>query len=290
MNTLYHKLHRFSIIRKKENYKLYEQVARWKAFKKVKRELSPLLESAILPPSLDSPHEYSNKLWWCWLQGEQHAPPLCKIALASLRRHMPNKDITIIDSKNLSSFTDIPGFIIDKWKAGIISNTHFSDILRLDLLCQHGGLWLDATVLCTQYPYEVFERPLFVYKNIMQNDASCILSNWAISAEKNNTILIETRKLLYAYWKSNNYLQHYFIFHFIFTLVVEKYPKLWEEIPCYSNIPPHIMQFELTREFSSSRFEELKRISNLHKLTHHINFSPNNNTLAAALLNGKVKA
>lgn len=32
---------------------------------------------------------------------------------------------------------------------GIITNTHFSDLLRIELLINHGGLWLDATTYLT---------------------------------------------------------------------------------------------------------------------------------------------
>jgi hypothetical protein len=40
---------------------------------------------------------------------------------------------------------------LEKYQKKIIDNTHFSDLLRLELLIKYGGTWIDASVLVTKY-------------------------------------------------------------------------------------------------------------------------------------------
>ena len=44
----------------------------------------------------------------------------------------------------------------------------FTDMLRLELLCQYGGTWIDATVLCTggEGINELLDPDLFVFQQI----------------------------------------------------------------------------------------------------------------------------
>ncbi len=41
---------------------------------------------------------------------------------------------------------NIPNSIVSKWKSNVISDTHFSDIIRTELLIKYGGTWIDSTV------------------------------------------------------------------------------------------------------------------------------------------------
>ena len=85
---------------------------------------------------------------------------------------------------------------------------------------------------------------------------------------KNNPVLILTRDLLFAYWKSHNYLIHYFIFYFFMKLAAEKYNEEWNSIPFFSDLPPHILQRELFTKYSDERMAQLERMSDIHKLTY----------------------
>lgn len=85
---------------------------------------------------------------------------------------------------------------------GIISNTHFSDILRASLLIKNGGLWLDATVLCTGNSWnKIKENKLFVYRNGWMDMEYINMASWLIYSKSNNNILLLTQELLYEYWK-----------------------------------------------------------------------------------------
>ncbi len=207
-------------------------------------------------------------VWWCWLQGEDSAPPICRACLNSLRTYLAGYEIKVITEKNMFEYIHPPQFVVEKYRNGIIGKTHFSDILRTLLLVEHGGVWIDSTVLCTGYSTNLFSYPLFAFQNWKFNIPQVMVSSsWLISASKGHPILCATWDLLCMYWERNNSLCHYFIFHMFFQMASEHYANLWKEVPRYSNIPPHILQFELFEQYTSERYEQIKSMSNFHKLT-----------------------
>ena len=210
-----------------------------------------------------------NIIWWCWLQWEKNAPKLNKTCLASIKKYVKGGKIIVIDNDNLNTYVEFPKYIIEKHKKGIIPHAHFSDLIRLELLIKYGWTRIDSTVLFTWYEKVFFESDFFVFQS-SSNDDSEVASNWFITSNQDNPILITTRNLLFKYWEDNDYLLNYFIFYMFFTMATEKYHEIWDKMPKYSNIPPRTMQFELLWEYNKKRFEELERISTIHKLNFKI--------------------
>ncbi len=213
----------------------------------------------------------SKKIFVCWLQGIDKAPAIVKKCVASLAENMKDREIIIITRNNMGGYVDFPDFILDKWERGILDNTHFSELLRLQLLIKHGGTWVDSTVFCSSdnIPQVMLDAELFVFKALAH--PVYVASSWFISAQKENSILMMTRDLLFEYWKRENKLIHYFIFHIMFAIATENASREWKNVPTYSNISPHILQWELLTEYSEQRFNEIKNISPFHKLTYKLN-------------------
>ena len=218
-------------------------------------------------PRYKEDNYWENIIWRCRLQWEDNAPKLNKSCLASIREYAKTKKIVIITNDNINDYVKFPEYIMEKYNKGIISKTHFSDILRCELLIKYWWTRVDSTVLLTDYNKDFFDTDFFVFKN---NDEYIALSSWFITSNKNNPILLTTRELLYEYRRTNDYLIHYFLFHLFFTLSTKKYPNIWNKVLKYSNIPPHVMQHEFLDEFNDKRFTELKNISSIHKLNHKI--------------------
>lgn len=230
-------------------------------------------------PLYNSNHMYSNKIWWCWLQGEENAPDLNKACLSSLKRNLKDMEIISINENNYMNYVDFPEYIMDKYNRGIIPKAHFADLIRLELLDRYGGTWIDSSVLCTGFEPNFYKKDLFLYSNWMKNDDAIVASNWFITSEIGNPILKTTKDLLFKYWKDYSYLVNYYIFHIFFTIASEKYKETFKNMWKYSNIPPHILQFELTDIYNFERFEQIKRMTTIHKLSHKIDFSKcNGNT------------
>jgi len=247
---------------------LHEGLLNWRyyaylqaQFQDILANVHPVDEITIQPPKI---------IWWCWLQGLEQAPDLCKACLASLRRNFPDYEIRTVSLDNMNDYVAIPDDIVTKFRRGEMGAAHFSDILRTFLLVAHGGIWIDSTVYASHRPDEaVLRSPLFFYSTYMRQDLSMAGSSWLISSINSHPVLVLVQKLLLEYWQRYDWNVHYFIFHFFFHMALEKHKKLWDGVPLYSNIPPHIMQNELFYPFHEDRFRQLENMSAFHKLTHH---------------------
>ena len=85
-------------------------------------------------------HTRSNKVWFFWMQGIEEAPNVVKVCLESLKKNLTDREIVVLDSSNIRDYVDMPEFFIAKYEKGIISQTKFSNLLRLELLIKYGLL------------------------------------------------------------------------------------------------------------------------------------------------------
>ncbi len=226
----------------------------------------------------DLEHIKSNKVWFCWLQGIENAPGIVKACYSSLKKNLKrNREIILITNENYKDYVLFPEEIQRKIDSGIIKGAHMSDLLRLGLLIKYGGTWIDSTVLCTgsNYPEYLFDSGLFVYQSLkpgLDGHCTCI-SNWFITAYTNNRILLLTQALLYKYWRENDYLVNYFIFHNMFQLAIETYPDDWEKVVPVSNSTPHILLLRLYKQYDKDIWNAVKQMTCFHKLTYKLNNS-----------------
>jgi len=92
-------------------------------------------------------------------------------------------------------------------------------------------------------------------------------SNWFITSEKESPVLKTTRDLLYEYWRKENSLCDYFIFHDLFKFAFMKYINDYIQMPYYSNIPVHFLQKHLNKVFNYSIYSNILNEASVHKLT-----------------------
>lgn len=238
----------------------------------LKKKYNKWLQNQDIDLSFNKPNE-TKIIWWCWFQGEENAPLICKKCLSSIRKFLPDYEIKIITEENMFSIVQIPDFIKEKYYKGLISKTHLSDILRICLLFEYGGAWLDSTIYLTDNISDLLKLPLFYFKNYDRGNPAIIASNWFISSTKNHPFIKLLKDFIFLYWKDNNVVIHYYFFHFLMTLLYERFPSYNNNIPTFSNIPPHILQREQFYEYNNKRFEQIKQISRVHKLNRRIDIS-----------------
>lgn len=222
-------------------------------------------------------YDKEKVVWICWLQGIENAPLLVKKNVEYVKQNLPEYNIKIITEKNFRTFTCIPEYMIEKWKMGIISNTHFSDILRVNLLIHYGGIWIDSTVFVSdKIPKDIEDAPFFLFRSLKPGGIgkAITVSSWFISSCKNYPILVDTERMLYTYWKKKNYLNDYFLFHLFLEIAMENNPDLVDFIPKYTNDSPHILLYELFSPFEQKKFDSILDRSFVHKLS--VKFSEEN--------------
>ena len=223
-----------------------------------------------------------NKIWVCWLQGIDKAPLLVQRCVASIKKNSAGREVIVLTHDNLGQYLSLPDYILTKYRKKQITHTHFSDIVRISLLAEHGGVWIDSTVLLTeQLPEYIVDSPLFAFKTSMFASQRTRASNWLMAAAKpQNKIICAIRDLIYEYWRKEIFVKHYFIFHLFVAMVIdssEENKRLWKEIPYYNNVNPHVLQFELFDKYDKARWDEICRISSVHKLTYKIPDSKKSN-------------
>ena len=192
-----------------------------KIMKKMRKQYSPCVSNILSSYDWNKlEHTHKNIIWFCWFQGLDNAPDIVLKCYNSLK-NIGNMKIKIITKDNFKEYVTIPSYILEKYNKGLISNAHFSDILRLELLIKYGGTWIDSTVYCSnnQIPSYMLNSDLFLFQNLKPGlDGHCSrISNCFITAYSNHPILILTRDLIYTFWKKNNKVKDYFFFHRFFS-------------------------------------------------------------------------
>lgn len=101
------------------------------------------LELGSIWASSKSPRNMSRTVWILWLQGWDDAPWLVQQVAMSWERHNPGWTIVRLDNTSISTHirTLLPADIPAPAK---------SDLVRLALMTEQGGVWADATMLCMQ--------------------------------------------------------------------------------------------------------------------------------------------
>lgn len=219
-------------------------------------------------------HKNSNTIWICWFQGLENAPEIVRKCYYSMKKNLHKHKIILITSSNINKYVLLPSYIMDKWKAGIITNTHMTDLLRLELLTTYGGTWIDATVLCTEdekrIPSYFFDSDLFFYQCLKpgRDGQSTYMSSWFISARSHNKVLEATKALCYEYWKKNDELIDYYLLHDFLSIVLEHYPEDWNKIVPRDNATPHELLLRMFDSYDDRTWKAIRAQSPFHKLSY----------------------
>ena len=282
------------IVRGKEKYKVkdfYYQDNRTKNTNVLK-----YLERYMHAVENDLPCECSDKnenpIWQLWLQGEDNMPPIVRFCTESVKKENPNRKVILLSRDNLKDYISLPDYIIEKYDKKIISNTHFSDIVRLFLLYQYGGTWVDSTIYMSgKIPDEIENQPLYFFRDLtsiliseemsLEEFVLCndILNLGAftnsisfIHAKKGNKILADVLKVVLETWKYENECVDYLFMSYILTAVLFQNPQYKQEfmqIPYhYTTLQYGLMQDYLYKKFDKNIYELIKGITPIHKLTY----------------------
>ena len=277
----------YSILRKKGFYTCLRELKKavWPLWFTRNREAIELIQAerasryllckygSLIAKPLDTPQSNvpTRIIWICWLQGLEQAPEIVQKCVASVRHHMPDYKVQILTSENIFDFVSLPEHIVRKYQKGTISFTHFSDILRTALLVQHGGIWLDATVLLTDsIPSQMTDAPLFFLQKSILSQMPHFGSNWFLVSYKGNAVMKRMFDLLCAYWANENKVCDYFIYHlFLYLLLTrnEQGVAAQKEIQYIPNVDAHTLQFSLFDEYDEHIWQQIISRSPIHKLT-----------------------
>ena len=192
-------------------------------------------------------HETSGIIWTMWWQGEENLPETVKICHASVRENCKSHDFKIITKENFRDYINLPDYIFEKVDAGIITLTHFSDIMRFYLLFNYGGLWLDSTVFVTNEISEsIFESEYYTVKRPLtpknRNVAQDRWTNFLQASEKANILCGFVLDFFLEYWKTQKTLIDYFLIDYTIEIAIEEIPECRDIL---NNVP--VVDYDLYR-------------------------------------------
>lgn len=247
--------------------------AKMKVFCKLSKKYMSVLKKFDSEYSAEKlPQSKSNKVWVFWMQGMDNAPALVQRCYRSLQENLKDREIVLITEKNLNEYVQFPEYISDKLNHGIITYTHLSDLLRVELLIRYGGTWLDSTVFCSgsNIPRYMLDSDFFVFQNLRPGDNGNVLnfSSWFMTSCSNNKILLATRELLYAYWEKNNSMIDYFLIHHFMMIVAKYYKEDWSKIIQFPNSLPHVLLLMLFEPFNQEKWDAVTAVCPFHKLAY----------------------
>ncbi len=170
-------------------------------------------------------------IWIHWDAGWENAPDICKACMKSWYYNNPTWEINLLDSISIKKYTNIP-------KIDNITKTAETGIIKRLILYKYGGVFVDATLLCScsldKWLPKCVKNGFFVFLN--KNN---IISTWFIASEPKNYLMgLWSEEIIkftqdkdykcatlpkqgsYGLWKNGHKYPSYFANHYIFSDLV----------------------------------------------------------------------
>ena len=229
---------------------------------------------------------FPRQIWIYWHQGWRFAPPIAQKCVASWRIRNPTWTINLLDSNSLDRVVQLPEFY---GKLPNIPMPALSDIVRIHILAEHGGIWADATTWCARSLDEwltkvVVKTGFFAYANPAPGRP---ISTWFLAALPHHAIVQRLKVATDNLWRSIAEQQvkvqitddpnsrDYFWFHRLFACLLEEDEHVadtWHSGTQISADAPHYLQLVglLNSVCKGVEFHIRNRLSNIYKLTRRI--------------------
>lgn len=171
-------------------------------------------------------NKYSECIWTAWLQGEDNAPEVIKLTLASMRKNAGGHKVVVLSDGNIDDYIQIPPVIRKKHADGIIGHAHYADVVRMMILARYGGIWLDATTFLYEQIDENAFSAQFYSIGFDSSKKTDYISNFKwivrfIGGCRGSKYLSDISIMLSLYWEEHNIPIDYFVFDYLIALLYQ---------------------------------------------------------------------
>ncbi len=252
----------------------------------VDHEMEPLVDTynrtdSVPEDNVNQEQANSEKIpiWCCWWQGEEEMPEIVRMCQTRLKQVIPEEKAVfhLITLENYKYYVNIPVHIIEKFEKGIITMATMSDVLRFQLLSQHGGYWLDATVFFTgNIPQEYFTEPFFCQR--MAADAEKVKreackGNWcgfSIKGIAGNIIFRYMNDAFSQWWEKHDDIIDYVLIDYLLWTGYRKIPAISSIINSVPDNNEDIFELYqvLNQPYSEELYQKMIKRNVMHKLTY----------------------
>ena len=215
----------------------------------------------------------NSVIWTVWFQGRSNAPDLVKKCFASWEYKNPSWTFYCLDASTIGRYIDIANMV--NLNEQVVTAASLSDIIRIMLLNEYGGVWVDATLYCN--------KPLDDWLDLSSHEGffafsrpapDRLISSWFLACNYNNLIIKRWAAKVYTYWSGRKQTNDYFWFHNIFLELCYEDPLInymWHKVRRISADGPHSIQFKgIMYEPTKNAIYQIDWSIPVFKLTHRI--------------------
>jgi hypothetical protein len=153
-------------------------------------------------------------IWMYWDQGWNHAPEIVRRCRESWVRHNPAWDVRALDRDSVEDVARVAHVVAGK----TVGVQAFTDIVRLSLLDEHGGVWADANTVCTK-PLDdwlavLMQSGFFAFAKPRPGR---LVSTWFLASEPHGSIISRWSALARRYWSEVTQADVYLWCHYLFS-------------------------------------------------------------------------
>jgi hypothetical protein len=169
-----------------------------------------------------------------WLQGWENAPKLQKDVANSWIIQNPTWKVEFVTLANLKQYVTDIDYIYDRTKQ--ITPQAMSDIIRVSLLYNHGGIWADATMLCLQPldPWvddELLRSNIWMYYRQKGGAEGTKALYSFIIANKGSRLISKLKVDCDEYWRTRSSAHTYFWLDFLINRIIKTDNTEFDNMP-----------------------------------------------------------
>lgn len=227
-------------------------------------DATPIPQPRVLKP---------ESIWICWFQGESQMPDIVRMCLESVRKYSNGHEVIVITSDNFRDYVTLPDAIVMSYEAGDIKPAHFSDIIRVNLLVQQGGLWLDSTMYLTApIDNSIFERQFYSIHTKEEGYyvSRCRWAVFAMGCDRYNRLFLLLSKAFSQYLESSGIFVDYFMFDQLIDMLVQEDPEvayMIESVPM-NNPEVHSLNPMLEQDYDEEAYRKICVSTSMFKLSY----------------------
>lgn len=255
----------------------------------IKRELNDYFSVALKNTKQDKLKKQqtnSKKIWFFWWQGINKAPNLVRRCYSSLKKNASGYEVVLLTRNNIQNYVDLPPYILNKMKKGKISITHYSDIIRFNLLKEFGGLWVDATILWfNQFDDSMFGEVYTAHGSPNISDKNVSKGKWTsylIGGASNYQLFRFINNFFLLYYKYNDSPIDYFMTDYILNYAYDNFKDFKNYIDneaIHNNVNIYIGTSIINMSINDVDFKKISRNTNGLKLTYKMPIDNNSNSV-----------
>jgi hypothetical protein len=219
-------------------------------------------------------------IWIYWNTGVENAPEIVQCCIKSIQNNAGKHPVNVLSEETLGEYLDVPvPEKLYRWqKQGNIPHAIIADYIRLSLLKQYGGIWMDATLYMTQeFSESVYRYPWYTLNNRDVTDVNTVsLYRWSgffMCCGENSIIMKCVHQLWTDYVKKENGdgIVDYFVLDYILALVHDHNKAAREQMEAVENnrmLGDNFLMDNLWNAYDEVEWAKAKSKKYIYKLTY----------------------